>query len=108
MFALVKTRSRRTRRIDIPFEEFLGSSYVRSQAKTALCTPEDLLLDHLPPFDPDDQDEIREAFSEACEQATDGQAERIRLDHDDLRFVQTHLIRRSPTPIPFPEPLDAA
>jgi hypothetical protein len=95
-------------RIDMAFEEFLDSGLFSGHAKAAMCTPEELVLDHLPVFDPDDEDETQEAFREACEQATDGEATRVRLDRDDLRFVRSRLVARESLCIPFGQPLGAA
>jgi hypothetical protein len=95
-------------RIDMAFEDFLDSGLFSGHAKAAMCTPEELVLDHLPVFDPDDEDETQEAFCEACEQATDGEATRIRLDREDLRFVHRRLVARESLCIPFAHPLEAA
>jgi hypothetical protein len=95
------------RQINMPFEDFLFSGFVSTHARAAMCDPEDLVRDHLPAFDPDDEEETREAFREACEQATDGEATNIRLDHRDLRFVRNAILPREPNIIPFPHVLEA-
>ena len=96
------------RRINMPFEDFLFSGFLSGHARAAMCDPEDLVRDHLPAFDPDDEDETQEAFREACEQATDGEATRVRLDREDLRFVRSRLAARESLCIPFGQPLGAA
>lgn len=108
MTAFLTLESARPTSIDMPFEEFLGSSYMRNHARTGMCSPEHLLADHLPAFDPDDEDETHDAFSEACELATDGAAMGIRLDNTDLRFVRRHFCREHFAFVPSPGPLDAA
>lgn len=95
------------RQIDMPFEDFLLSGFIVPHAKAAMCAPEDLVRDHLPVFDPEDEDETGEAFREACEQATDGEATNIRLDRRDLHFVRNAIISSDPNIIPFPRPLEA-
>jgi hypothetical protein len=91
----------------MPFEDFLFSGFVSPHARAAMCDPEDLVRDHLPAFDPDDEEEVSEAFREACEQATDGEATNIRLDRRDLRFVRDAILPMEPNIIPFRCPLEA-
>jgi hypothetical protein len=95
------------RQVNMPFEDFLFSGFVSTHARAAMCDPEDLVRDHLPAFDPDDEEETCEAFREACEQATDGEATNIRLDRRDLHFVRNAILPREPRIIPFPHPLEA-
>jgi hypothetical protein len=95
------------RQINMPFEDFLFSGFLSGHARAAMCDPEDLVRDHLPAFDPDDEEEVGEAFREACEQATDCEATNIRLDHADLRFVRDTLVEPEPNIIPFLQPLEA-
>lgn len=96
------------RSVDLPFAVFLGSGFLAAHAKAAMCTPKELVADHLPAFDPDDEDEVREAFAEACEQATDGETARIQLDEADLRFVRRRFLHDNPTGPHGPHPLMAA
>lgn len=105
MYAYVTSQ---TASVRLPLEDFLESGLVRDRARTAMCTPEELVADHLPPFDQDDGDEMREAIAEACEWATEGDASAIRLDENDLKFARVRLFGGAPEPIPFPQPLDAA
>jgi len=95
------------RQINMPFEDFLFSGFLSGHARAAMCDPEDLVRDHLPAFDVDDEEEVGEAFREACEQATEGEATGIRLDHADLRFVRDTLVDPDPFIIPFHQPLEA-
>ena len=106
MLALVQFGPDR-RRINMPFEDFLFSGFLSGHARAAMCDPEDLVRDHLPAFDPDNEEETCEAFREACEQATDGEATNIRLDRADLRFVRNTLVEPDPLIIPFVQPLEA-
>ncbi len=99
---------RGVRSVELPFAAFLGSGFLAVHAKVAMCSPRDLVLDHLPSFDPDDEEEVREAFAEACEQATDGTTARVRLDREDLRFVRNRLLNDLPTGPKGPRPLMAA
>ena len=85
MFAYTTNQSGPVR---LPPEDFLQSNLVRQRARTAMCTPEELVSDHLPPFDPEDSDEMREALAEACEWATEGDASAIQLDEEDVRFAR--------------------
>ena len=95
------------RRINMPFEDFLFSGFLSGHARAAMCDPKDLVRDHLPAFDPDDEDETCEAFREACEQATDSEATNIHLDRADLRFVRNAILSPEPHIIPFAQPLEA-
>jgi hypothetical protein len=95
------------RQINMPFADFLFSGFVSPHARAAMCDPEDLLRDHLPAFDPDDEEETCEAFREACEQATEGEATNIRLDDADLHFVRHAVLSPEPHIIPFHQPLEA-
>jgi hypothetical protein len=95
------------RQINMPFRDFLFSGFLSGHARTAMCDPEDLVRDHLPAFDSDDEEETCEAFREACEQATDNEATNIHLDLADLRFVRNTLVDPDPCIIPFVQPLEA-
>ena len=95
------------RRINMPFEDFLFSGFLSGHARAAMCDPKVLVRDHLPAFDPDDEDETCEAFREACEQATDSEATNIHLDIADLRFVRNAILSPEPHIIPFAQPLEA-
>ena len=106
MLALVRF-GHNVREVEMPFRDFLFSGFLSGHARTAMCSPKDLVRDHLPPFDPDDREETREAVREACEQATDGETSAVRLDDADLRFVRRHLIDSDTLVIPFPQPLEA-
>jgi hypothetical protein len=107
MMALVSF-GRGVRSVELPFATFLVSGFLATRAKAAMCSPRDLVLDHLPPFDPDDEEEVREAFAEACEQATDGETARVSLDREDLRYVRNRLLHDLPTGPKGPQPLMAA
>lgn len=93
MHAIIASGFCANMQIEIPFEDFLGSGHIRVQAKVAMCTPDDLIIDYLPAFDPADADEVREAFGEACEQAADGGLNKVRLDDDDVLFARRHFLR---------------
>jgi hypothetical protein len=95
------------RRINMPFEDFLFSGFLSGHARAAMCSPEDLVRDHLPAFDPDEEEEVGEAFREACEQATEGEASNVHLDGRDLRFVRNAILSPEPNIIPFHQPLEA-
>jgi hypothetical protein len=95
------------RQINMPFEDFLFSGFLSGHARAAMCDPEDLVRDHLPAFDPDEEEEVGEAFREACEQATEGEASNVRLDRHDLRFVRNAILSPEPNIIPFAQPLEA-
>ena len=75
------------------FEDFLYSGLMRRQSKVAMCEPEDLIMDHLPPFDWADDEEISEAFAEACEEAAEYQIDKVRMDGNDLVFIRRHFAR---------------
>ena len=75
------------------FEDFLYSGLVRRQSMVAMCEPEDLIMDHLPPFDWADDEEISEAFAEACEEAVEYQVDKVRMDGNDLAFIRRHFAR---------------
>ncbi len=91
MHALVMRRGFAPLQLELPFEDFLASGVMRRQAQVAMCSPDDLVYDHLPAFDWDD-DEIREAFAEACEQASENAVSKVKLDDDDLLFVRRHFL----------------
>lgn len=93
MHALISSGMRRNAQLDIPFEDFLSSGRMHSHARAAMCSPEELIVDYLPPFDAGDPAEVREAFGEACYQAADGDVDKIEFDADDLRFIQDHFVR---------------
>ena len=95
------------RQIDMPFRDFLFSGFLSGHARAAMCDPEDLVRDHLPAFDADDEEETSEAFREACEQATDGETTNVRFDRRDLRFVRNAILSPEPHIIPFAQPLEA-
>jgi hypothetical protein len=77
----------------LPLEDFLNSGHMRSRALVTMTSPEDLLTDHLPPFDCGDEDETKQAFAEACEVASDHALSKVRLDDGDLRFVHDKFLR---------------
>mgnify|MGYP001180894521 CR=1 FL=1 len=93
MHAAFRTVNGRPLSLTIPFEDFLASGEMRRQALVNLCSPEDLVLDHLPAFDPDDDDETGQAFAEACEQAVESRLWAVRLDGEDIRFVRRRFLR---------------
>jgi hypothetical protein len=96
------------RQIDMPFRDFLFSGFLSPHARAAMCDPEDLVRDHLPAFDPDDEEETSEAFREACEQATGGETTGVRLDHADIAFARRRLVDPDACILHFPHPLGAA
>ena len=75
------------------FEDFLCSGLVRRQSMVAMCEPEDLIMDHLPPFDWGSDEEVSEAFAEACEEAVEYRIDKVRLDDQDLAFIRRHFAR---------------
>ena len=75
------------------FEDFLYSGLVRRQSMVAMCEPEDLIMDHLPSFDWGDDEEISEAFAEACEEAVEYQIDKVHMDNNDLEFIRRHFAR---------------
>jgi len=108
MYALASSRRGRNAQIDIAFEDFLSSGHMCNRAKAAMCSPDDLIVDYLPTFDASDADEVREAFGEACEQAVDGEIDKVQLDEEDLRFVRQHFIEGRHFRLDTKYPLDAA
>ena len=85
------------------FEDFLYSGLMRRQSKVAMCEPEDLIMDHLPPFDWNDDEEVSEAFAEACEEASEYEVEKVRLDDLDLAFIRRHFARPERLRLVLPE-----
>jgi hypothetical protein len=79
--------------MELSFEDFLCSGLMQRQAKAAMCSADDLVTDYLPDFDCSNPDEVREAFAEACEQASEYAVSQVRLDDDDEKFVQQHFLR---------------
>mgnify|MGYP006279356211 FL=1 len=92
MQALVAAGRGRNTQLEIPFEDFMDSGHMTRRAQVAMCSPDDLVTDYLPAFDPGDAEEIREAFGEACEQAVDGQIDKVRLDDDDVSYARQHFL----------------
>jgi hypothetical protein len=93
MHAIINARHSQSMQLEMSFENFLSSGRIARSAKVAMCSPEDLVMDYLPPFDPGEPDEIREAFAEASYQAVDGAIDKIRLDDEDVAFVRRHFLR---------------
>ncbi len=76
------------------FEDFLYSGLMRRQSMVAMCEPEDLIMDHLPHFDWGSDEEVAEAFAEACEEAVEYQVDKVSLDDNDLIFIRRHFARQ--------------
>ena len=96
MHAVAAISGRGPVQLELSFEDFLYSGVMRRQAQVAMCSPDDLIVDHLPAFDCGDADEVREAFAEACEQASDCAVSGVKLDDDDLLFTRRHFIESRP------------
>ena len=96
MHAVAAISGRDPVQLELSFEDFLYSGVMHRQARAAMCSADDLILDHLPPFDCGDPEEVREAFAEACEQASDCAVSRVKLDDDDLLFTRQHFIESRP------------
>ena len=79
--------------VRLGFEDFLYSGLMRRQSLVAMCEPEDLIMDHLPPFDWGSDEEVSEAFSEACEEAVEYQVDKVQMDGNDLAFIRRHFAR---------------
>lgn len=88
MYVLAAFRGCHPVQLELSFEDFLYSGLMRRQAQVAMCTPDDLITDHLPGFDCGDSTEVREAFAEACEQASDYVVSKVTLDDEDEQFVR--------------------
>lgn len=72
-----------------PFEDFLTSGHMLDLSARGACTPEALLLDHLPEIvDVADDEELAQAFAEACEHASDEVVHHVRLDRRDVRYIR--------------------
>ena len=109
MKALIRFDNHAPRPIEMPFREFIDSSGFRSRIHPAWSgTPEEVLTDHLPPFDSGDDEELCAAVCEACEIATDSETSRLRLDAEDLRFVRRRLLPLAFAAPPVSTPPDAA
>ena len=85
------------------FEDFLYSGLMRRHSKVAMCEPEDLIIDHLPRFDWNDDDELSGAFVEACEEASEYRVEKVRLDDSDLKFIRRHFFKPDRLRLVMPE-----
>jgi len=84
--------SKRGKRVQLSFQDFLYSGTMRSQAVSAMCEPEDLIYDHLPGFDCSEPEEVREAFAEACEAGSGYAVDKVELDDNDLNFVRRRFL----------------
>ena len=93
MQAIINARHSQSMQLEMSLEDFMSCGRVTRNATVAMCSPEDLVMDYLPPFDPGETEEIREAFGEACYQAVDGAIDKIQLDDTDVAFVRRHFLR---------------
>ncbi|MBT7912988.1 hypothetical protein HN588_03675 [Candidatus Bathyarchaeota archaeon] len=74
-------------------DDFIASGQMAMLSKVNLCSPEELLIDHLPEgLDWDDDQEVETAFAQACEMATQVAVSRVRLDEQDICFIREELI----------------
>ena len=108
MQALAVFSGRAPVQLELAFEDFLCSGVMRRQAQTAMCSPDDLIYDHLPAFDCGDTEEVREAFAEACEGASDYTVEKVRLDDRDVAYVRRHFLGQGHLRLVEPDFLPAA
>ncbi len=92
MQAIVNAGTGHGVQMELAFEDFIASGHMHSLARAGMCTPYDLILDHLPGFDCGDPDEIREAFAEACEEASEYGVRKVKLDDDDIEFVRREFL----------------
>ena len=78
----------------LPFEDFLSTGMMQRHSRAGMCAPETLILDYVHDgLDPDDGDELAQAFAEACELASDGDVWMVQLDDEDVEFVRNRLCR---------------
>ena len=94
MRAITSTGNGYPVQLELSFEDFLYSGVMHRQARVAMCSASDLISDHLPAFDCGDNDELREAFAEACEQASDYRVSKVSLDDRDVEFVMQNFFGR--------------
>ena len=88
MTATLCLPGRAPRAFRMPLSEFLRTRLMRERARRALCTPRELLSEHVS-GDPSaaDPEELGAMLAEACETASDFTVESVALDRADvLRF----------------------
>jgi len=108
MYAVAAINGRGPVQLELSFEDFLYSGVMRRQAQVAMCRPDDLIVDHLPAFDCGDVDEVREAFAEACEQASEYGVSKVQLDDRDVAYVRHRFLGPHRLRLVEPELLPAA
>lgn len=108
MQAIVNAGTGHSMQMELAFEDFMESGHMHGLAKAGMCTPYDLILDHLPGFDCDDPEEMREAFAEACEEASDYGVQKVQLDDHDIEFVRRRFLEDRMFRIVGQLPLQAA
>ncbi len=101
-------QNHRPARLQLSFEDFLYSGIMRRHSMVAMCEPEDLIMDHLPPFEWGDDSEISGAFAEACEQAVEYEVEKVTLDDTDVEFIREHFSAQPGRVLFFPDLLPPA
>ncbi|MCK5805303.1 MAG: hypothetical protein KAI66_20910, partial [Lentisphaeria bacterium] len=78
---------------DMSLESFLASGGMSVSAKARFCSPEDLVLDHIPvDLDWEDDDELGAAFAQACQVASDDAVTHVSIANQDLRYIRGHLL----------------
>ena len=82
----------RTGKTRVSLSGFLASGRLRILAMSQGCSPEALLVEHLPEiYDTGDDDELAQAIGEACELVTDYAVNHVRAEKDDIAFFRQHL-----------------
>jgi len=93
--------------LEMSLDDFLGSGVMFGLALVNMCSPEDLVVDHIPAStDLEDDDEIAQVFGEAVVLASDHAVTNVRFDSDDLAFVKRRLMPRNDwhlVPTVYPE-----
>ena len=108
MHAVLTATNHRAMKLETPFERFLHGRAMLNKAKRQFCEPEELILDHLPQFEAGSEEELAEAFAEACEQATGGSLSKVAMNKSDLAFARRHFLESRRFRFVMPMPLEAA
>ena len=88
MQAIVESSRGSSMEMQLSFEDFIESGHMKNLSKVNMCSPYDLIVDHLPAFDPGDGEEVREAFAEACEEASEYGLRKVKLDDRDVAYAR--------------------
>ena len=108
MQAIVDSVTGNSMQMQLSFEDFMESGHMKNLSKVNMCSPYDLVLDHLPGFDPGDGEEVREAFAEACEEASEYGVQKVKLDDSDVEFARRQFLENRRFKVVGDEPLFAA